>query len=93
MDSPFHSRLCELEHAASFAWQKVSDKDVIPLTMTAEANADEPPSYYKILNVAQDATLDEIKRKYRQLSLRFHPDKNPAGVERVVSTHPFLPYL
>ncbi|NLO20125.1 MAG: J domain-containing protein [Ignavibacteria bacterium] len=32
--------------------------------------------YYKILGVSKNATLDEIKKAYRQLALKFHPDTN-----------------
>uniref|UniRef100_A0A8D8CIS2 DnaJ homolog subfamily C member 24 n=1 Tax=Culex pipiens TaxID=7175 RepID=A0A8D8CIS2_CULPI len=32
-------------------------------------------SHYEVLNVAQDASLDEIRRAYQALALRFHPDK------------------
>src|SRR3954466_511208 len=33
--------------------------------------------YYEILEVTKSATGDEIKRSYRKLAVKFHPDKNP----------------
>ena len=32
--------------------------------------------YYTILNVPRDASADEIKKAYRQLALKYHPDKS-----------------
>ena len=34
--------------------------------------------YYKIMGVARDATQDEIKRVYRQLARKYHPDVSKA---------------
>ena len=37
--------------------------------------------YYGILGVRRDASAEDIKRAYRQLALRHHPDRNPGDRE------------
>ena len=37
--------------------------------------------YYEVLGVERDAGEEEIKKAYRKLAMRYHPDHNPGDAE------------
>ncbi|MGE0821558.1 MAG: J domain-containing protein [Candidatus Binatia bacterium] len=53
--------------------------------MSSDINYDQ---HYRTLRLSPGASLDEIKRRYRELALRYHPDK-VTPTERERATHLF----
>src|SRR5690242_18901650 len=45
------------------------------------------PNHYEALGLPTTATAEQIKRKYRELARRYHPDVNPSSeaTQKIVS--------
>ena len=43
-------------------------------------------NYYNILGVSDNSTKEEIKKAYRSLQMKWHPDKNPGSQESINMT-------
>lgn len=69
-----YNLLCSLERSSEI-------EQALKEAIIALGKQSEKKDYYKILNIAQNATDDEIKKAYRKQALLHHPDKH-AGASR-----------
>jgi DnaJ like chaperone protein len=66
------NELIELERVSAYMGINMADYEAIK-AMFYKRN--EPSSAYKILEIEQNASDDEVKKAYRKMAVKFHPDK------------------
>ena len=59
----------EQEEDFEDAWQEFKDQ------FEQECEDEDYAEYYKTLGLTQGATYEEVKRRFRELALKYHPDK------------------
>jgi DnaJ-domain-containing protein 1 len=77
-----HPRFTELEPAPFFREQtRQAVTRCRELEMTRPRSSKTSKNYYGILGVPEDANARAIRKSFRELALKYHPDRNPGNAE------------
>jgi curved DNA-binding protein len=72
----YDSRLTTKKSLSSCQYKPIGNKIALFVRKTKKLNYKD---YYKSLEVSKTATADEIKKSYRKLARKYHPDVNPGN--------------
>ncbi|KAL1830368.1 hypothetical protein ACET3Z_000019 [Daucus carota] len=62
----------------SSGWRKSSSVAAMNSSVYAPPAEEETGSFYELLGISESGTLSEIKKAYKQLARKYHPDVSPA---------------
>lgn len=55
--------------------------NIVKLFIYLKQMSQKKRDYYEVLGVEKTSTLDQVKKAYKKLAMKWHPDKNPNDME------------
>lgn len=75
----YHERLHDRPHRATIRRTRFVSKPSLASAAASAPTDLDLTDFYALLRVPISASVDEIRRSYREVSLLYHPDKNPSA--------------
>lgn len=82
----YRTKQKQQQQLSSIQYSQVDDNEVATQNESTCPRMDESDDPYKILGVTNDASASDIKKAYRTLALKNHPDKQTTDADREKAT-------